>query len=347
MPAAIDTNRCRRVTCGRISASTACITCGFTASTTISLSATRVLVVGRASDAVRAREAGELPRLGIARPQLAGPIAFGREQALGKRTGHVAGADESDLAHRRHVLSRGPKIAVPTRTSVAPSSIAASKSPLIPIDSSRRRRRFDLTVAQCAERPEALAHRRRVVGRGDRHQPLDSQPRVRTQRGEELRQIRRREAVLGSLVVEVDLHEHPDRHAATGTRGVERGGDTEIRERVHEARLGDRRGLVALDPADEVPLDAADVRERGPFGGPLLDIVLAEDREAGRHRGTNDAGILSFGHAHQTDVRTRTTGAPARRRDPLFHRREAHAQRIRHRRSHSATSGSGSPITFV
>jgi hypothetical protein len=96
-----------------------------------------------------------------------------------------------------------------------------------------------------------------------------------------------------------------------------------------------------------MPLDAADVREPRPFGRPLLDVVLTEDCEAGCDRGTNDGGILPFGHAHQADVHTRATGAPARRGYPLFHRRKTHAQRIRHRRNHSATSGSGSPITFV
>src|SRR5207249_40751 len=62
------------------------------------------------------------------------------------RLAHVPSADEPDLLafdrHRsrgsfRGAAGRGPKIAVPTRTIVAPSSIATSKSPLIPIESSR------------------------------------------------------------------------------------------------------------------------------------------------------------------------------------------------------------------
>ena len=41
-------------------------------------------------------------------------------------------------AHMQQDLhSRSPKMAVPTRTRVAPSAIAASKSPVMPIDSSR------------------------------------------------------------------------------------------------------------------------------------------------------------------------------------------------------------------
>src|SRR5205814_2011294 len=71
--------------------------------------------------------------------------AVRREQALDERLAHVPGADEPDrLALDGHRCpgsfpgrgGRGPKTAVPTRTSVAPSSIATSKSPLMPIESS-------------------------------------------------------------------------------------------------------------------------------------------------------------------------------------------------------------------
>jgi len=67
------------------------------------------------------------------------------EESLDQRLTHVAAADEPDgEALDRHRSPapgsgrgvRGPKIAVPTRTIVAPSSIATSKSPLIPIESS-------------------------------------------------------------------------------------------------------------------------------------------------------------------------------------------------------------------
>src|SRR5206468_12639350 len=66
------------------------------------------------------------------------------EETLDQCLAHIAAADEPDReALDRHRSSgpgsrrggRGPKIAVPTRTRVAPSSIATSTSPLIPIDS--------------------------------------------------------------------------------------------------------------------------------------------------------------------------------------------------------------------
>src|SRR5882672_7355747 len=82
----------------------------------------------------------------------------GLGQALDERFAHVAGAEEGHaLALDAHAPpsvtaargGRGPKMAVPTRTMVAPSSMATSKSPLMPMEqcssptasrSSRRRR---------------------------------------------------------------------------------------------------------------------------------------------------------------------------------------------------------------
>src|SRR5262249_27789464 len=58
-----------------------------------------------------------------------------------ERVGHVAAANERDP---HDFLSLSPKIAVPTRTIVAPSAIAASMSADMPIESvsSPRTRRF-------------------------------------------------------------------------------------------------------------------------------------------------------------------------------------------------------------
>src|SRR5204862_3115589 len=64
------------------------------------------------------------------------------DEALYERFAHVAAPHEADaLAFDAHGLTRGgrgPKIAVPTRTIVAPSSTATSKSPLIPMERSGR-----------------------------------------------------------------------------------------------------------------------------------------------------------------------------------------------------------------
>src|SRR5262249_22368886 len=61
----------------------------------------------------------------------------GRAQPARERLGHRAGAQEPDpYARECHAGSLGPNRAVPTRMIVAPSSIATSKSPDIPIESS-------------------------------------------------------------------------------------------------------------------------------------------------------------------------------------------------------------------
>src|SRR5205085_10433103 len=98
-------------------------------------------IVGRAPNAVGARESRQLTRLGVTRPKISRLQLLRREQALGERSRHVAGTDESDLLPglSHAFLSRETNRAVPMRISVAPSSIAPSKSSLIPIDSSLSR----------------------------------------------------------------------------------------------------------------------------------------------------------------------------------------------------------------
>ena len=59
------------------------------------------------------------------------------DKAVGEGLGHVAAADESKFLHFfSNRDSRSPKIARPIRTMVAPSSIATSKSSVMPMESS-------------------------------------------------------------------------------------------------------------------------------------------------------------------------------------------------------------------
>src|SRR3989442_5108751 len=103
-------------------------------------------VVGGNLDAVLPVELLEALEAHVGRADGRGRHEVRRQESLDHRLTHVAGTDEPDLlAFDRHrsrgsfggPAARGPKIAVPTRTIVAPSSIATSKSPLIPIDNSR------------------------------------------------------------------------------------------------------------------------------------------------------------------------------------------------------------------
>src|SRR4029453_18086858 len=99
-------------------------------------------VVGRDLDAVLPVELLETLRAHVGREDRVRRHELGREEPLDERLAHVAGAEEADSApldrHTPPRGGRGPQIAVPTRTTVAPSSIATSKSPLMPIDSSVR-----------------------------------------------------------------------------------------------------------------------------------------------------------------------------------------------------------------
>ena len=89
------------------------------------------------------------------------------------------------LAHTVIVIRvgrrRSPKIALPTRTSVAPMAIAVSKSPLIPIDSDVRPKAFARSwqaarsAAPPPHRPAGCTSARRSRG----HAPRGSAPRTR------------------------------------------------------------------------------------------------------------------------------------------------------------------------
>ncbi len=149
-PAAIEIRSLRRVTAGAISFRTASMIWGFTARmtmsqwrTTAALSDETWMPYWRSSSF--SRSSAHVGRVDRARRHEARS-----EEALDQCFAHVAAADEPDgEALDRHRSSRpgsrrgarGPKIAVPTRTMVAPSSIATSKSPLIPIESSVNTRR--------------------------------------------------------------------------------------------------------------------------------------------------------------------------------------------------------------
>jgi len=64
-------------------------------------------------------------------------VVHARELAAARRrTPGAATRTAQLLLLRGGYVGRAPKTALPTRTSVAPSAIASSRSPLMPIDSS-------------------------------------------------------------------------------------------------------------------------------------------------------------------------------------------------------------------
>ena len=120
-------------------ARTADICCGLTASNTMSASATAFTL----SSAVRmpkvlARTSNRSGRTSVAMI-CDGVNRLGRQQSANQRFPHVSrrrGMRSSYSSGSCRFLS--PKMAAPMRTSVAPSSIATSKSWVMPIESSRK-----------------------------------------------------------------------------------------------------------------------------------------------------------------------------------------------------------------
>src|SRR5215469_1167054 len=93
-------------------------------------------VIGGGFDLEPALE-GASPRGGDIRDdQIAGAEYLVLDQPVCERLGHVAAPDEAKLLHG----GRSPNTARPTRTMVAPSSIATSKSSVMPIESSPKRK---------------------------------------------------------------------------------------------------------------------------------------------------------------------------------------------------------------
>ena len=105
--------------------------------------------------------------------------------------------------------ARRPKIAVPTRTRVEPSAIAASRSSLMPIDKVVKRQALRLQrIQQFTQHPVRCALRLKRLRRGrNGHQPAQAHPlgRQRRHRGGQRRQLLRRDAAFARLAADVDL----------------------------------------------------------------------------------------------------------------------------------------------
>ena len=287
MPAAIDsTTRARRRRTARARRTASRICCGLTASTTsvAPAIASRVVRSCRADAGEARRELRALLGTGLDDREVGRGVAV-RDQSADERGRHVAAADERDAhctpsalradwttlragalrgrfalgaALRAHAVAaaRAPKIAVPMRTSVAPSAIAASMSSVMPIDSvSAASPAARASSRQRAQRRELRALPRRV-GRGLAMpmNPRKREPRQRRDRPRERHRLARRDAALGRLVADVDLHADLQRRAAGRALRREALGDLQAVDALHPVeRRGGLARLVALQRADEVP----------------------------------------------------------------------------------------------
>ena len=217
-----------------------------------------------------------------------------REHAADERGRHVAAADEGDRCRsvacsagsesrasrridaRRTARARvRPKIAVPTRTSVAPSAIAASRSADMPIDSvsTGKARRAARVEAARAARETARAPRRDVGGRrGDAHEAAQragaAAPRRAVRAPAPPRAARR-----SSVASPLDVHLHADVERRQRRRAAPRTAARAIFSRSTVSHpgeaLGRGLGLVALQRPDQVPFDVRQGRRARPSSPPL------------------------------------------------------------------------------
>ena len=126
-----------------------------------------------------------------------------------------------------------------------------------------------------------------AVGTGNGHQTAQSKTREAVDMGHECRQVRRRDAGLLWLGIDVDLD--ADIEGAFGC-GIESAGDPRAVHGVDPLETaGDVAGLVRLDGTDEVP-DDVEVRQGLRFRNGFLEVVLAEIALTGVKGGPNLGG---------------------------------------------------------
>ena len=176
--------------------------------------------------------------------------------------------------------SRAPKIAVPTRTSVAPSAIASSRSADIPIDSvstgrpaSRQASKHSRSTRNCARRTPASD-----VGSGMPMMPRSRSP------GSAATIVAEITASAGATPL-FDASPLALTWMQTSSGGVPAGRAAESRARdllpVDGLHPGERRAaataaLLLCNGPIEVPVDVGEIGETGHLRGTLLHVVFAE-----------------------------------------------------------------------
>src|SRR5262249_14681675 len=112
-------------------------------------------VIGRGFDLEPAFEGAAPRRRDIRDDQITGAEYLALDQPVRERLRHIAAPDKAEFLHG----GLSPNTARPTRTMVAPSSIATSKSSVIPIESSPKRNPLR------AARVSRISRRREKYGR--------------------------------------------------------------------------------------------------------------------------------------------------------------------------------------
>ncbi len=215
-------------------------------------------------------------------------------------------------------------MALPTRTMVAPSAIAAAMSPDMPIESvSIVKPPARSALGQHAQPGKGGALQRRVGLRfRNRHQAAQRQVRQRRDLARQLRQFGGRGAALGGLAADVHLQADVQRSHLGRTLFGQALGDFQALHGMHPGEAGgDRARLVALDRADEMPFDRR-IRLRARHGGDLFDAFLqivftegALPRSHGFEHGFHREGLR---YGKQLDARSGPAGGLGRSGDCRF-----------------------------
>ena len=164
-----------------------------------------------------------------------------------------------DASERRPLPNGVPKRADPTRTMVAPSSMATSKSCDIPIESSRSWSAGVPSASSVSRKSRSRRNHGRTCSRSSAYGGRSMRPSTLTPGNSRARassgpQLRLGESGLGRLVGQVDLDE--DRQVHSGGHGRAGQPFDEI-DAVYRLNAGERArnlvGLVGLEGADQVP----------------------------------------------------------------------------------------------
>ena len=193
---------------------------------------------------------------------------------------------------------RGPKIAVPTRTWVAPKPIAISKSALMPMLSSARplrrgdlaqqgemRRRLLVARAGCTSARRSAGS----SGRGSAAMKASASSGMTP-------------AFCGSSPVLTSMKQARAPALALHLAGQRLGQPRPVHRLDHVEQRHRLAHLVGLQRADQMePQIAVCALSAGYFACGLLHPVLAEDALAGRQRRGDRVGAVGLRHRHQGD----------------------------------------------
>lgn len=149
----------------------------------------------------------------------------------------------------------------------------------------------------------------------DRHQTADLQVGEGLHLADRVVDLGRRQARLARVVVDVDLDENGVSGARPGLGGdpVETGCQLEAVDGLDDREGLDRAaGLVRLQGPDEMPGRSGNL---GRLRRPLLDPVLAEDRQAGRYRGSKPLRWNRLRYGDEGDLARVAPSPRARLRD--------------------------------